>query len=101
MKVDGLVEAAAAGRRAALEMLRDELARALSDRGHTPGCDCECGVAGDGRVVAVVAKQLAAIVKELDELPGDTGEEAGTVVSLTARIQEKAAQLRRDAAASA
>lgn len=96
-----LVEQAKKSRRAGLEALRDLLADELSNRGHTPGCMCECGGAGDGRVVATLAKQLAAVMAELDAIPGIAEGEASAVVSLTAKLAEKREAMGRDSAASA
>lgn len=94
-----LAAEAAKGRRAGLVALRDLLATQLSDGGHIVGCSCDCGIAADGRIVATLAKQLAAVMAELDALPGVPEGEASKVVSLQSRIAEKAAKMGRDSAA--
>jgi hypothetical protein len=56
-------------RRASLEAIRDKLARELAETG--------------GRDAAAIAKELRAVISELDGLPG--GKERSTVDELAAR----------------
>lgn len=95
-----LVEAARTSRRAGLIALRDLLAVELGGLGHSAGCSCECGAAGDGRVVAAVAKQFAAVMAELDGLPGVVPGEASAVVSLAAKLARKREEMGRDSASA-
>lgn len=96
-----LVAEVARSRYAGLVALRDLLAGELSNGGHIPGCLCDCGIAADGRVVATLAKQLSATLAEIDALPGVPDGEESAVVSLTARIAGKRAEVGRNSAASA
>jgi hypothetical protein len=88
--------ALASGRRATLAALRDRLAGILDGTvGHHRHCECECGVPWDTGKVAAIARELREVVRELDDLPGETG---GTDFD---RIQAERAERRAQAEAEA
>jgi len=62
----------APSRREVLEALRGRLVDAL-DATHKPECECECGPPGDARLLAALAKELRAVVAELEALPAPEG----------------------------
>lgn len=83
----------AQGRRATLEAIRNSLAGILDGTvGHVRGCECECGTPWDTGKVAGIARELRAVVQELDDLPTDSG---GSEVE---RIQAERAERREQAA---
>lgn len=73
-------------RREVLVELRDRLAAEL-DASHRPGCACECGPVGDGRILAGLSKELRAVVAELDALP--VAEEASRSADLRKRVADR------------
>jgi hypothetical protein len=88
--------ALASGRRATLAALRDRLAGILDGTvGHHRHCECECGVPWDTGKVAAIARELRETVRELDDLPGETG---GTEVD---HIQAERERRRAEAEAEA
>ena len=91
-----VVASLASGRRATLAALRDRLAGILDGTvGHKCHCECECGVPWDTGKVAAIARELREVVRELDDLPGETG---GTDFD---RIQAERAERRAQAEAEA
>lgn len=80
-------------RRESLEAIREVLAVLLQAAGHTPGCECECGAGGDGRVVAQVSKELREVLRELDALP--TAERVTPLDKLAGGIADELAARRR------
>ena len=61
-------------RRETLEAIRRRLAQILDgSAGHKRGCDCECGMPWDTGKVAAIARELREVVRELDDLPGESG----------------------------
>lgn len=90
------LSALASGRRHTLAALRDRLAGILDGSvGHRRHCGCECGVPWDTGKVAGIARELREVVRELDDLPGETG---GTDFD---RIQREREDRRRQAEAEA
>lgn len=79
-------------RRESLEAIRAVLAAQLDKRGHTPGCECECGTGGDGRVVAQVSKELRDTIREIDALP--SAERVTPLDKLAGRVTDELAQRR-------
>lgn len=58
--------------RASLEAIRDRLAAETDDTlwmKHKAECHCVCGM-GDGRLLIGLAKELRAVIAELETLPG-------------------------------
>lgn len=95
-----LTEVVAQGdRRESLEAIREVLAVLLDQRGHTPGCECECGTGGDGRVVAQVSKELREVLRELDALP--TAERVTPLDKLAGAVSDDLAARRADRLATA
>jgi hypothetical protein len=86
-------------RRESLEAIREILALLLDQRGHTPGCECECGTGGDGRVVAQVSKELREVLRELDALP--TAERVTPLDKLAGAVNDDLAQRRATRVADA
>jgi hypothetical protein len=75
----------AGDRRASLEAIRDRLAEETDDTlwaKHKRECNCQCGM-GDGRLLVALAKELRAVIAELDTLP--VGGERSTSDQLAAR----------------
>lgn len=67
-------EALSRGRRVTLEAIRDHLASILDGgSGHEPGCDCECGTPWDAGKSAGIARELRAVMLELDNFPQEGG----------------------------
>lgn len=88
-----LTEIVAQGdRRKSLEAIREVLAVLLGKHGHAPGCYCECGVGGDGRVVAQVSKELREVLRELDALP--TAERVTPLDKLAGAVHDELAARR-------
>ena len=78
--------ALAGGRRETLEAVRLRLARILDGTaGHRRSCECECGAPWDTGKVAAVARELREVVRELDDLPEESG---GSEVDRIARERE-------------
>lgn len=91
-----LQEAISSGRRSTLTALRLRLAMILDGSlGHDRSCECECGVPWDTGKVAAISRELRETVRELDDLPGETG---GTELD---RIQAERAERRAQAEAEA
>jgi hypothetical protein len=66
--------ALANGRRATLEAIRDRLAAILDGtEGHERHCECECGTPWDAGKSAGIARELRAVIAELDDLPEEGG----------------------------
>jgi hypothetical protein len=82
-----------------LEAIREVLAAQLDLRGHTPGCECECGRGGDGRVVAQVSKELRDTIREIDALP--SAERVTPLDKLAGSVSDDLAQRRADRLAAA
>lgn len=62
------------GRRATLLAIRARLAAILDgSAGHERGCECECGAPFDAGKIAPIARELRAVVAELDDLPEEGG----------------------------
>lgn len=70
-----------------LEALRDTLAREIEDT-HSPGCPCECGVAGDARTLAALSKEYRATLAEIEALPVDD-EAVSESAALKTRVQAR------------
>jgi hypothetical protein len=87
-----VAESLPAGRRAALEAIRNRLALELDgDAGHRRGCECKCGVPPDARTVPTLAKELREVIREIDDLPEQTGEtELDQLAALRTQRQEAA-----------
>lgn len=81
-------------RRESLEAIREVLAVLLAQRGHELHCECECGVGGDGRVVAQVSKELREVLRELDALP--TAERVTPLDKLAGAVTDELAARRTD-----
>ena len=77
----------AVDRRSILERARDVLLDELSTRGHLRSCECECGTAGDARVLAAVVKELRAVLAEIEALPAAEG--ASVSGDLRARVARR------------
>ncbi len=66
------------GQRASLEAIRDRIALETDDTlwaKHKATCHCECGM-GDGRLLVALAKELRAVIAEIEALPGTGGRSA-------------------------
>jgi hypothetical protein len=72
-------------RRETLLALREKLLSALADM-HKPGCPCECGPAPDARQLAALAREIRAVVAEIDALP--PAEETGISGDLRNRVAD-------------
>jgi hypothetical protein len=81
-----IVDAAASGdARLTLAALRDILAAELEPTEHRPGCECDCGPpANDGSKMAALAREMRAVLADIDKLPG------GEVVTELDRIAARA-----------
>lgn len=77
-------DAVKSGRRAMLEAIRDRLVQVMDGTaGHQVGCECECGAPWDTGKLAGLARELREVIRELDDLPEQSG---GTEVE---RIQSE------------
>ena len=82
-------------RRASLEAIRDRLAEETDDTlwaKHKRECVCTCGM-GDGRLLVALAKELRAVIAELETLPA--AKETSTSDQLAARRAARIANAAR------
>lgn len=85
-------DAVKSGRRAMLEAIRDRLVQVMDgSAGHAIGCECECGAPWDTGKLASLARELREVIRELDDLPEESG---GTELE---RIERERAARRREA----
>jgi hypothetical protein len=82
-----LEESIGSGRRVTLLALRTRLAMILDGSlGHNRHCECECGVPWDTGKVAGISRELREVIRELDDLPNESG---GAEVASIAAQREK------------
>jgi hypothetical protein len=90
-------------RRESLEAIRDRLAEEANDTRwatHKSECHCVCGM-GDGRLMVAIAKELRAVIAELDALP--VAKEVSELDRNAARVADElaAARARRESGSAA
>ena len=84
------------GRRAMLEAIRSRLAGILDGTvGHERHCECECGTPWDTGKVAGIARELRAVIQELDDLPEEGG--GSEVERIAAEREARRLQAEREA----
>ncbi len=88
------------GRRETLEAIRLRLARILDGSvGHRRGGECECREPGDTGKVAALARELREVVRELDDLPEESG--GSEVDRIASEREARRLQAEREAAGEA
>jgi len=87
-------------RRQSLQALRDRLAEEANDTRwarHKSECHCVCGM-GDGRLMVAIARELRAVIAELDGLPVSEGASALDLNAARVADELAAARARRESA---